>query len=147
MTLKRVKYVTYDENEQCLDIRKLIEETGIKLDIRDIKKDPLTEDELYALIGHFEISHFLNPMSDSYKKNGFDKKLPDRAELVKAILKDYTLLRRPIIRNLRLFTVGCNKQAIIDMLQISRNGKNNEHPDNHFNQHYNRRAVVSPAKK
>ena len=147
MTLKRVKYVTYDENEQCLDIRKLIDDAGIKMDIRDIKKDPLTEDELYALVGHFEIRHFLNPLSESYQKNGFDKKLPGRTELVKAILKDYTLLRRPIIRTIRLFTVGCNKQAIIDMLQISSNGKNSEYADNHFNHQLHRRSTAGSSKK
>ncbi|MFZ5981313.1 MAG: arsenate reductase family protein [Candidatus Zixiibacteriota bacterium] len=147
MTLKHVKYVTYDENEQCLDIRRLIEENGIVLDVRDIKKDPLTEVELNALVGHFEISHFLNPFSDSYTKNGFDKKIPDRAELVKAILKDYTLLRRPIIRTARLFTIGCNKQAIVDMLQLNRNGKNNESQENQFNQQQSRRAIAGSAKK
>lgn len=146
MTLKRVRYVTYDENEQCLDIRRLIEENGIVLDVRDIKKDPLTEHELNALVGHFDIGHFLNPLSDSYKKNGFDKKVPDRAELIKAILKDFTLLRRPIIRTARLFTIGCNKQAITDMLQLNRNGKNNELNDNHFNQQP-RRATAGSAKK
>ena len=147
MALKKVKYITYDENEQCTDIRNFIENAGIVLDVRDLTKEPLTEDEIARLISHFDISHFLNPMSKSYKSLGFDKRTPSRDELIKGIVEDYTLLRRPIIKNTRLFTVGCNKKTISEMLQISRNGHNSDNGDGNFNRKNGKRESVGSTKK
>ncbi|MBN1212132.1 MAG: hypothetical protein JXA92_06095 [candidate division Zixibacteria bacterium] len=147
MALKKVKYFTYDENEQCTEIRNFIENAGIILDVRDLTREPLTEEEIASLISHFDISHFLNPMSKSYKALGFDKRTPSREEIVKGIVEDYTLLRRPIIRNARLFTVGCNKKAISEMLQISRNGKDSDNGDGNYNRRNGRHESVGSAKK
>jgi hypothetical protein len=36
------------------------------------------------------------------------------------------IIRRPLIKNTRLLTVGCNKDRIAEMLQISRNGEPSE---------------------
>jgi arsenate reductase-like glutaredoxin family protein len=123
MALKRALYITYGDEERCSDTRRFIEDAGIDLDIRDIKKNPLTEDELKRLLGWFEITHFLNPGSPSFEKNGLDKTLPDRADILRMIVEDQSLLRRPIIKAGRLLTVGCDRRKIADMLQISANGK------------------------
>jgi len=147
MALKKVKYITYDENEQCNDIRIFIENAGIVLDIRDIAKEPLTEYEIAGLISKFDISHFLNPMSKSYKSLEFDKRTPSRDEIIKGIVEDYTLLRRPIIINARLFTVGCNKKTISEMLQINRNGQISDNGDSNYNRKNGRRESVGSAKK
>jgi arsenate reductase-like glutaredoxin family protein len=147
MALKKVKYITYDEHEQCADIRNLIENAGIVLEIRDLSKEPLTEEEVARLISHFEIGHFLNPMSKSYKDLGFDKHTPSRDEIIKGIAGDYTLLRRPIIKNARLFTIGCNKKAISDMLQISRNGHNSDNGDGNYNAKNGKHESVGSARK
>ena len=147
MALKKVKYITYDENEQCTEIRNYIENAGIVLDIRDLAKEPLTEDEIAGLISKFDISHFLNPMSKSYKSLGLDKRTPDRDEIIKGIAEDYTLLRRPIIINARLFTVGCNKKTISEMLQINRNGQHSDNGDSNYNRKNGRRESVGSSKK
>ncbi|MDD3731958.1 MAG: hypothetical protein PHU88_06250 [candidate division Zixibacteria bacterium] len=146
MALKKVKYITYDENEQCYEIRRFIESAGIVLEVRDLSRQPFTESELKALISHFDISHFLNPMSKSYKKYGFDKHVPAREEIIKGIAEDYTLIRRPIIKNARLFTIGCSKKAISEMLQISQNGNNPDNGDS-FNKRNGKQETVSPVKK
>ncbi len=122
MAPKRAVYITYGDEERCSDTRRFIEDAGIDMDIRDIKKNPLNEDELKRLLGYFEITHFLNPGSPAFEKNGLDKSTPERAEIVKMILEDQTLLRRPIIKTARLMTVGCDRRKISEMLQINQNG-------------------------
>jgi arsenate reductase-like glutaredoxin family protein len=123
MVPKRATFLTYGADEKCADIKRFIEDSGVLLDIRDIEKKPLTVREIESLVGHLDLNHFLNPMSRSFEKNGLDKDLPPRDEVIKMIVEDHTLLRRPIIRNNRLFTIGCDKRKIAEMLQISPNGK------------------------
>jgi arsenate reductase-like glutaredoxin family protein len=123
MPLKRATYLTWGEDEQCAETRKFIENAGVLLDVRDLSRQPLSVDEVDKLIGHIHIDHFLNPLSASYAKYELDKKTPERREMIKLIAADYTLLRRPIIKNNRLFLVGCDRRKIAEMLQISPNGK------------------------
>ncbi len=123
MVPKRATFMTYGNDEKCADVRKFIEDAGVLLDIRDIEKKPLTVMEIQALVGHLDLNHFLNPLSRSYEKHGLDKELPSRDDVIALIAEDHTLLRRPIIKNNRLFTVGCDKRKIAEMLQISPNGK------------------------
>jgi arsenate reductase-like glutaredoxin family protein len=123
MPLKRATYLTWGEDEQCAETRRFIENGGVLLDVRDLSKHPLSVDEVDKLVGHFNIDHFLNPLSKSYTKHELDKHTPDRGEMIRLIAEDYTLLRRPIIRNNRLFLIGCDRRKIAEMLQISSNGK------------------------
>ena len=133
MAVKHAKFMSYGDDEQCAEMKKFIQEAGVILDVRDIEKRPLDEDELYATLGNLEARHFLNPASDSYEKFNLDEKLPERNELYKMIAEDYTLLRRPIIKTTRLLTIGCDKQKISEMLRL--NGENDNHRDNqNFNQ-------------
>jgi arsenate reductase-like glutaredoxin family protein len=122
MAPKRAQYLTYGDDGFCAETRKFIEDAGVLLDVRDIGKNPLSEEELSDLIGHIQITHFLNSLSDSYKKYRLDKHLPDREDILRLMAKDHTLLRRPIIRSARLVTIGCNKRKIADMLQIGPDG-------------------------
>ena len=105
-----------------LETKKYIEDAGIVLDIRDIEKEPLTEQEIGQLVGYFDIRHFLNPMSKAFTDAHLDKKLPDRDEIIKLIAADHSLLRRPIIRTSRLMTVGCDRSCIDEMLELNSNG-------------------------
>ncbi|MFQ6008444.1 MAG: arsenate reductase family protein [Candidatus Zixiibacteriota bacterium] len=126
MAPKRAQYLTYGNDELCAETRKFIENAGVLLDVRDIGKNPLSEEELTRLIGHLEITHFLNTLSESYTKYRLDKNLPSREQIIKLIARDHTLLRRPIVRSSRLLTIGCDKQKIADMLQIKSDGESPE---------------------
>ena len=119
MALKQAKFLSYGSDEQCAEIKKFIEDAGWTLDYRDIEKKPLTEDELWGIVGHLEASHFLNPASDSFEKYQLAENLPERGKLIKMLAQDHTLLKRPIIRTARLLTVGCDKQKISEMLRLN----------------------------
>lgn len=146
MALKRATFISYGNDEWCMDTRKFIENAGVDLEVRDLLKKPFTEEEVDRLLGNWDVNHFLNPVSESFQKLGFDQQLPPRAELIKAIAADPTLLRRPIIRNARLFTIGCDKKRIAEMLQISMNGKSGDEETNgNGNNHQQQQKQSSPA--
>jgi arsenate reductase-like glutaredoxin family protein len=123
MAPKRALYLTYGNDGLCSETKKFIEDAGVLLEVRDIGKDPLSEEELTKLIGHLEITHFLNTLSESYTKYRLDKNLPSRDQIIKLMAKDHTLLRRPIVKSARLLTIGCDKRKIADMLQIKTDGE------------------------
>lgn len=128
MVPKRATFLSYGNDEACAEIRKFIEDGGVLLKIRDLEKDPLSVDELHALIGYIDISHFLNKMSESYARHNLDKELPPRNELFQLMSEDYTLIRQPIVQSTRLVTVGCDKAKIALMLQLNLNGTKEEDP-------------------
>lgn len=145
MPQKRATFMTYGNDERCDEIRKFIEDAGIKLDIRDLSKRPLTFDELDHMFGHIPLTYFLNPASNEYTRLGLERGLPDRRDLLQLIAENPGLLRRPIVRNTRLLTVGCNKDKIAEMLQINRNGEPVEVPNTNKSSRISRRVL--PAKR
>ena len=123
MAPKRAIFLTYGNDELCAETKRFIEEAGVLLNVRDIGKKPLSEEELSNLAGNLRIKHFLNELSDSYTKYRLDKHLPERDQIIKLIVEDHTLLRRPIVKSGRLLTIGCDKHKIGAMLQIKPDGQ------------------------
>ncbi len=70
---------------------------GAELEERDLAKDPLTADELDALIGKRNYLDFLNPKNELYRKMRMKEKPPSRAEALKWMSKEPNLIRRPIV--------------------------------------------------
>ncbi|MEW5795152.1 MAG: ArsC/Spx/MgsR family protein [Candidatus Zixiibacteriota bacterium] len=130
MPQKRATFMTYGHDERCDEVRRFIEDAGIRLDIRDLSKNPLTMEELDHMFGHNPLSYFINPASSEYTSLGLDQKVPDRREMLKLMAEHPGLLRRPIVKNARLLTIGCNKEKIAEMLQISQNGEPDEENEN-----------------
>ena len=129
MPVKRATFYTNGDDNICSEARNFIEGAGYILQIRDLKQNPLTLRELSGLIGYIDLKHFLNKRSDSYKKHKLGEDQPERNEVLKLIEADPTLLKMPIVKSVRLLTVGCNKDKIAQMLQISSNGNGEYVPD------------------
>ena len=141
MPPKRARFISYGSDEQCVETRKFIEDSGVLLSVRDIEKEPMSPYEIDRLLGHFDPRHFLNMASASYEKQGLDQRLPSRRDLIALIAEDHTLLRRPIIQTSRLTTVGCDKKNIGLMLQLDQNGQVvEEREKNHNVRDNNRRS-------
>ena len=145
MPSKRVLLLCYGNDAICEETRKFIEDTGALVNYRDLSKDPLSEHELKSLIGNLDITHFLNTLSESYTKNGLDKKLPPRQELFELIAKDYTLLRRPIVKASRLITIGFDRDKMSEMLQMSTNSVPMEFPSHDQRRNPRKRNKRQPA--
>ncbi|MBU0983084.1 MAG: hypothetical protein KKA42_04390 [candidate division Zixibacteria bacterium] len=142
MAQKRATYYVYGSDDTCLDIQKYIEDAGVILSVRDMKKDPLTEAELDRLLGHLPLNHFINPISPGFKARGLDAAIPDREDMFRILAEDPSLLRRPILKTVRLLTVGCDKKKIAEMLQFGRENDTGPH-ENHGRRNGSRATAAS----
>lgn len=133
MVLKRAKLFVYDNDEYCTEVKQFLEDSGIFLEIRDLKKDPFSYDEITNLVGFLKINHFLNKKSDAYNQHKLDKASLSREEMIQLILNDQSLLRSPIVKAARLIIIGHDKQKISEMLQIKANEKLEEKHKNTSN--------------
>ena len=121
MAPKRAIFITFGSEPVCEETKKFIEEAGVLLTVRDLGENPFSYDELKKIIGHINLSHFLNSMAPEYSKLKLDS-INNREEVLRIIAENNSILQRPIIKTPRLMTVGCNKKKIAEMLQISFNG-------------------------
>ena len=69
----------------------------IELELRDLDKQRLTEQELDALIGERDYREFLNPRNELYRKRDMKNRPPSRAEALKLMAAQPNLIRRPVV--------------------------------------------------
>jgi arsenate reductase-like glutaredoxin family protein len=126
--LRRVDFYTYLDDPTANEVRRFLEAQDFDVRIHDLQARPLGIQEITKLMRHFDTKHFINQMSKAFKKFSLDKITPTRKELIAMMAEDNELIRKPIIVAGRLMTVGCNRQKIIEMLQIKANGSDPSAP-------------------
>ena len=77
---------------------------------RDFFKSPFTSSELEKLIGDRPIAEFISTRAKVYPATGWDKKPPTKKQAIAAILKEPTLLRRPILVVGNRFIIGWSQK-------------------------------------
>ena len=90
---------------------------GAALEERDLGKDPLTADELDALIGRRNYLEFLNPRNELYRKLKMKENPPSRAEALKWMSKEPNLIRRPIVVRGGEIILGCDEEGFEKLLR------------------------------
>lgn len=120
--IKRAQLFFRNPCSKCEDTIKFLEENGVVVSTRNVDKEPLSKNELAAVLGHLNPKHYIDPDSPTYKNRRFNGNLPDRDELFNIIEENPDLLRHPIVVAGRLLTIGSNRQQLIDMLQLTVNG-------------------------
>jgi arsenate reductase (glutaredoxin) len=73
-----------------------LRELGAELQERDLGKDPLSENELRALIGDSDVAEFLNTRTALYRERKMKTNPPTRAEAISLMVQDPNLIKRPI---------------------------------------------------
>lgn len=74
-----------------------MQDNNIDFETRDYFKEPLTESELTRLIGKHPIADFISTRARTYAQQGWDRKMPTKKQAIAAMLKEPTLLKRPIL--------------------------------------------------
>ncbi|MDQ3013832.1 MAG: hypothetical protein M3X11_24400 [Acidobacteriota bacterium] len=64
------------------------------------------------IFGDNPIPPFLNTRHAVYKDRGFAEKLPARGDLIKLIIAEPNLIRRPILRRGDVVVIGFDKEAM-----------------------------------
>ena len=89
---------------------------GITLDERDFFKDPFTESEFRILIGSQSPADFFSWRSPSFKKLNMDKNRLDSDDLIRLMIAEPKLIRRPLIKIGDEVVLGTNQKGIDNLL-------------------------------
>jgi arsenate reductase-like glutaredoxin family protein len=87
------------------------------LEERDLAKDPLTVDELDALIGKRNYLDFLNSRNELYRTLKMKENPPSRALALKWMSKEPNLIRRPIVVRGTEIALGFDEAALAKLLR------------------------------
>ena len=96
-----VKFICYPKCTTCQKAKKWLEDNGVEYEIRDIKADNPTLDELkkwYALSG-LPLKKFFNTSGLLYKSMALKDKIPTMSEneMLSLLATDGMLVKRPLL--------------------------------------------------
>lgn len=90
----------------------LVRETGAEIVERNYAKQPLTEDEVRAIVRAAGVEAVLNTRHAVAKAKGWKERPPTEDELVRAAVAEQNLLRRPVLLRDGRALVGKDADAI-----------------------------------
>ncbi len=88
--------------------------SGVQLKERDFFKEAFTEAELRGLLGDTPASEIFSWRSPSVKKMGLDKDSLSEDDLVRLMIEEPRLVRRPLVRAGGKLVVGTDKRAMAE---------------------------------
>ena len=92
-----------------------LSQKGVELDERDFFQDVFTEGELATLIGDRSAAEYFSFKSPSFRKMGLDKNQLSDDQLLKVMLEEPRLIRRPLILAGDDLVVGTDKKAMAEL--------------------------------
>ncbi len=104
----------------CNTIKKTKEwltEKGISYSFRDLKKDPLSPNELAELVMRAGLDTLVNRKGRKWKMLGLsDKELSDN-DLFEVLLEHQTMIKRPVLRKGEAIMVGFDEDALQNFIE------------------------------
>tara|TARA_B100000745_G_C19999736_1_gene339279 strand:- start:275 stop:613 length:339 start_codon:yes stop_codon:yes gene_type:complete len=85
---------------------------GVEIIERDFFKDPFSESELISLIGEEDVKEVFSWNSPSFKKTGLSKQELTSEKLIRMMLDEPRLIRRPLLKIGTELIVGNDRMAI-----------------------------------
>jgi len=93
-------------------VRASLLQEGVELEERDFFADPLSDQELRDLIGNRPAGQIFSWNSPSFKKLGVTREDLDDDKLIRLMLDEPRLIRRPLVQVGGEVFVGTDKQAM-----------------------------------
>ena len=93
-------------------MRAWLHENSIPLSERDFFHDPFTETELRNLLGDAPVLDIFSYRSPSFKALGLSADILDDSTLIRLMLSEPRLIRRPIIKTSERLIIGPNQAAL-----------------------------------
>lgn len=114
-------FICYPKCTTCQKAKKWLDDKGIKYELRDIKENKPTADELrkwYKNSG-LPLKKFFNTSGLLYKSMELKNKLPDMSddEQIKLLATDGMLVKRPILTDGKKVLVGFKEKEYEEMFK------------------------------
>lgn len=107
-------FVCYPKCSTCMKAKKWLEERGVEYEIRDIKTENPTADELqdWWKKSGLPLKRFFNTSGNLYKEMKLKDKLPEMSEeeQINLLASDGMLVKRPILVDNEKVLVGFRQQ-------------------------------------
>lgn len=110
---RTVKFLQKPGCQTCRKARNFMTRRGVRLQFRDLWKEPLSAAELEKLIGEGDHTDFLNPRSAAYRENEMGENPPSRREAIRMMARDPNLIRRPVVLAGGRVVVGFDKRGLV----------------------------------
>lgn len=105
--------------KNCNTVKKTLDwlnENGTEWQLRDVKKDPLTPQELADLVGKLGIETLANTKGRKWKNLGLaDKELSDN-DMFEVLLENQTAIKRPVLISGQSIMVGFDESSLEEFL-------------------------------
>jgi len=95
-------------------VKASLSQDGVELDERDFFKDGFSESELRDLLGDTLAADVFSWRSPSARKLGLDRDTVTDDELIRLMLEEPRLIRRPLIQVEGRLVVGTDKKAMAE---------------------------------
>lgn len=96
---------------------KWLDEKGIGYKFRDVKKDPLSDEELHDLVSKLSLETVINKRGTKWKSlDVSDKQLSDQ-ELFDLLAENQTMIKRPVIYRDDAVMIGFDEESLDSFLQ------------------------------
>lgn len=102
--------------DTCRRFKRQLDAWGVVYTDREMNAEPLTAEELDALIGDRPVQPFLNTHNETYRQLKLKDNPPDKARAVALMAETNTLLRRPVLRVGDVLVVGNDLEAAARLL-------------------------------
>ena len=110
-----IKFICYPKCTTCQKAKKWLDDNGIEYDLRDIKLDKPTLDELteWHKISGLPLKKFFNTSGLLYKSLDLKNKLPNmtEGEMLSLLSTDGMLVKRPILVGDGFVLVGFKEES------------------------------------
>lgn len=94
------------------DTFKLLEELDVPYNFIDVKKTPLTLEDLQEFAAMIGVDGLVNTKGTTYRKLSDEQKALDGLELLKLVVENQSMIKRPLLINERSIMVGFDEDAI-----------------------------------
>ena len=114
--MKRLTLYTKAGCTSCLKARQFLLSRGVAYTERDIFKHPLNEPELRAIVAQQPVSSVFSHRSPSVKALGLADQALGEEEMLRHMLAEPRLIRRPLLVAGETVVVGFDPEALADVL-------------------------------
>ncbi len=105
---------------QCQKTRKtkaLLEANGIEYEFVNVKKQPISREQLKKIVDQLGLSRVLNAKGPTYRKLGLKDQNLSEDELFEWLLKEQGMITRPLIQKGEAYWVGFDEQGILNFVK------------------------------
>ena len=115
--MKRVTLFTKSGCTTCIKARQFLLRQGVHYTERDIFKHPFSETELRAIVARRPVAEIFSYRSPSVKALGLDPERMSEEEMIRVMLEEPRLIRRPLLTTGQALAVGFDEDELLDTLR------------------------------